>query len=453
MPRATILLAEDDTSVLQAIGDVLHEAGYEVLRAPAGREALLMLSDKVQLLITDLWMPGMDGLALLAETKQRQPLTEVILITGNATVPSAISAMKAGAFDYLTKPFTPPDLMDVVGRAMEHRRMREEITRWRAGEEADAAESQIRNLIGKSPSMEVVYDTIRRVATFKSTVLVTGESGTGKEMVVRAIHELSPRKNSPFIAINCAAVPSNLMESELFGHERGAFTGAASKTIGYFEAANHGTLFIDEVGELDVNLQAKLLRVLETGTITPVGSAKEKSIDVRVIAATNTDLQMAVDDKLFRPDLFYRLNVVRIDMPPLRERLEDIPLLVRDLLERLCVEHKLPMPDVEDKAIEAMQRYRWPGNVRELRNMLESVLILGQKPVITEVDLPESIRRTLTTADVSGPAIPNIDLDVAEKNTIERALRQTHGDRNRAAQLLNVSVRTLYRKMARYGLR
>jgi len=456
MPRATILLAEDDASVLQAIGDTLGDAGYEVLRAVSGREALLKLSGEVDLLITDLWMPGMDGLALLTEARQREPLLEVILITGNATVTSAIQAMKAGAFDYLTKPFTPPDLLEVVERSLEHRRMRLEIARWRAGE--GESEEQIQNLIGKSVKMQAIYDTIRRVAPFKSTVLVTGESGTGKEMVVRALHELSPRKNGPFVAINCAAVPANLMESELFGHERGAFTGANMKTMGYFEAANHGTLLIDEVGELDFNVQAKLLRVLETGHVSPVGSPKEKVVDVRVIAATNTDLKMAVEDKHFRSDLFYRLNVVHIEMPPLRDRLEDIPLLIENLLDRLCAEHRLNVPDVEDRAIEAMQRYYWPGNVRELRNMLESILILGQKPVITEADLPEAIRRTVVAPSVEGSggakvSLPLVDLDAAEKTTIEKALRQAGGDRTRAAQLLNISVRTLYRKMARYGLR
>ncbi|MCL2647591.1 MAG: sigma-54 dependent transcriptional regulator [Phycisphaerales bacterium] len=461
MPRATILLAEDDASVLLAIGDTLADAGYEVLRSASGRDALLKLSSEVDLLITDLWMPGMDGLALLTEARQREPLLEVILITGNATVTSAIQAMKAGAFDYLTKPFTPPDLLDVVERSLEHRRMRLEIARWRSGNGEGGEgqpEEQIKNLIGKSPKMQAIYDTIRRAAPFKSTVLVTGESGTGKEMVVRALHELSPRKTGPFVAINCAAVPANLMESELFGHERGAFTGANTKTLGYFEAANHGTLLIDEVGELDFNVQAKLLRVLETGHVTPVGSPKEKIVDVRVIAATNTDLKMAVEDKHFRSDLFYRLNVVHIDMPPLRDRLEDIPLLVENLLDRLCAEHHLQIPDVEDKAIEAMQRYYWPGNVRELRNTLESILILGQKPIITEAALPESIRRSIpaTTADGSTPSLaslPLIDLDAAEKTTIEKALRQSDGDRTHAAQLLNISVRTLYRKMARYGLR
>ena len=454
MPRATILLAEDDASVLQAVGDALQDAGYKVLRAASGRDALLMLSEEVHLLVTDLWMPGMDGLALLTEARQRQPLLEVILITGNATVPSAIQAMKAGAFDYLTKPFTPPDLLDVVERALEHRRLREEITRWREREGAEAVDAQILNLIGRSPRMTAVYETIRRVAPFKSTVMVTGESGTGKEMVVRAIHELSPRKNGPFVAINCAAVPGSLMESELFGHEKGAFTGAGGKTIGYFEAANHGTLFIDEVGELDINLQAKLLRVLETGHVVPVGSTREKAVDVRVLAATNTDLQMLVDDKHFRQDLYYRLNVVHIDMPPLRERLDDIPLLVHHLLDRLCSENKLNVPDVEDKAIEALQRYHWPGNVRELRNTLESMLVLSQKALITEIDLPEQVRRASVVPNGAAPnSVPGIDLDAAEKTTIEKALRQTQGDRNRAALLLNVSVRTLYRKMARFGLR
>ena len=446
MARATILLAEDDASVLQAIADALENApggGYRVLRASSGKEALAKLTERVDVLVTDLWMPGIDGLALLTESKERQPLTEVILITGNATVPSAIAAMKAGAFDYLTKPFTPPDLLDVLDRALEHRRMRLEVSAWRAGSEPEA---QIQNLIGGSQKMLAVFEAIRRVAPFKSTVLVTGESGTGKEMVVRAIHELSPRKGGPFIAINCAAVPATLMESELFGHEKGAFTGAAARTAGYFEAAHGGTLFIDEVGELDINLQAKLLRALETGAITPVGSTREKPVDVRVVAATNTDLQLAVEDRRFRADLFYRLAVVRIDVPPLRERADDLPALVGSLLARLCQEHQLKVPGVEPAALAALQRYPWPGNVRELRNTLESLLILHQKALIAEGDLPAHIRR----ADAAASLVPN--LDAAEKATIEKALAQNRGDRPAAAALLQISVRTLYRKMARYGL-
>jgi DNA-binding NtrC family response regulator len=455
MPRATVLLAEDDASVLQAIGDALQEAGYAVLRAASGREALVKRSDRVDVLITDLWMPGIDGLALLTQSKQSHPLVQVILITGNATVPSAIQAMKAGAFDYLTKPFTPPDLLDVVERAVEHRRMRLEISRWKEMEEPGQAPAEIKlkQLIGSSSGMQSVYETIRRVAGFKSTVLVTGESGTGKEMVVRAIHELSPRSGGPFIAINCAAVPASLLESELFGHERGAFTGAQVRSTGYFEAASQGTLFIDEIGELDINLQAKLLRALETGTITPVGSPREKPVDVRVIAATNADLQMAVEDKRFRPDLFYRLNVVRIHVPPLRERLEDLPALVRHLLERLCREHGLAVPEIEPGAMSALQRYSWPGNVRELRNTLESILILGQKPVVTEADLPPQVRKAGEANALGSGTGGMIDLDAAEKATLEKALRQSAGDRVRAAELLNISVRTMYRKMARYGLR
>jgi two-component system response regulator HydG len=458
MSRATIVLAEDDPSVLQAVGDSLQDAGYAVLRAASGREALLKLSAGVDLLITDLWMPGIDGLALLARAKADFPLTEVVLITGNATVPSAVAAMKAGAFDYLTKPFTPPDLLDAVERAVERRRMRLELDRWQA--DPAPPDSRLQQLIGDSPGMRAVYETIRRVAPFKSTVLVTGESGTGKEMVVRAIHELSPRgggdggQGGPFIAVNCAAVPAGLLESELFGHERGAFTGAAGRTAGYFEAAHRGTLFIDEIGELDINLQAKLLRALETGTITPVGSPREKPVDVRVIAATNADLQAAVDDKRFRPDLFYRLNVVRIDVPPLRERLEDLPALVQTLLGRLCREHGLAVPSVEPAAVAALQRYPWPGNVRELRNTLESLLILRQKAVLTEADLPPQVRRAGGGGGGGGwgGEAGFIDFDAAEKATLEKALRQARGDRGQAAALLHVSVRTLYRKMARYGL-
>ena len=443
--RASILLAEDDQSVLTALAMVLEHAGYTVLKASSGTEALRMLGPQVQLLVSDLWMPGMDGLAVLEMARQRHPLLEVVIITGNATVPSAVQAMKLGAFDYLTKPFAPPDLLDVVERALEHARTRRDMSQLGAdiNEPVD-----IEKLIGRSQAMVEIARTIRRVAAFKSTVLVEGESGTGKELVVRAIHELSPRKARPFIAINCAAVPSNLMESELFGHERGAFTGANARTAGYFEAASGGTLLIDEVGELELPVQAKLLRALETGMFMPVGSTREKSTDVRVLAATNSDLNKAVEEKRFRADLFYRLNVVRIVIPPLRDRAEYIPLLVGTLVERLCAENALAMPDIDPSIVEVMQRYAWPGNVRELRNMLESLLVLQQKPTIGVADLPEYIRN------------PNAErlsatftLDVAEREAIERALRQCGGDRAQVASTLNISVRTLYRKMARYGLR
>ncbi len=443
--RATILLAEDDLSVLTALAMVLGQAGYTVLKAGSGGDALRMLGPGVQLLISDLWMPGMDGLTLLEQARQRQPLLEVVIITGNATVPSAVQAMKLGAFDYLTKPFAPPDLLDVVERALEHSRTRRDTSRLGAdGQE----QMEIETLIGRSEAMLEIARTIRRVAAFKSTVLVEGESGTGKELVVRAIHELSPRKNRPFIAINCAAVPASLMESELFGHERGAFTGASARTAGYFEAASGGTLFIDEVGELDMSVQAKLLRVLETGMFMPVGSTREKSADVRVLAATNCDLGRSVEEKRFRADLFYRLNVVRIQIPPLRRRVEDIPLLVGTLVDRLCRENAVGAPEIEPAVVEAMRHYTWPGNVRELRNILESMLVLQQKPVISACDLPEYIRNPDPQKQTAG-----ITLDVAERDAVEKALQQCNGDRPSAAAQLNISVRTLYRKMARYGLR
>ncbi|HUO07161.1 MAG TPA: sigma-54 dependent transcriptional regulator [Phycisphaerae bacterium] len=449
MPRANILLAEDDLSVLQAIADSLSDAGYKVARAPSAREALLQLSDTTDLLITDLWMPGIDGLALLQQAKQRHPLLEVLLITGNATVATAIQAMKSGAFDYLTKPFAPPDLLDIVERALEHRRLQRELAEWQSTPATDtaAADPLTTTLIGQSEKMRAVLDTIRRAAPFKSTVLISGESGTGKELAARALHELSPRKSGSFIAINCAAVPASLIESELFGHERGAFTGATARTTGYFEAAHNGTLLIDEIGELDLNLQSKLLRVIETGTITPIGSTRQRTPDVRILAATNADLQLAVDEKRFRADLFYRLNVVHIQMPPLRDRPADIPLLARHLLDRLCREHNLPLPTLDPAALTALQRYPWPGNVRELRNTLESLLILQQPATLTPQLLPPHIRNAAATTTQT------IDLDAAEKATIEKALAQSAGDRPHAAQLLHISLRTLYRKMARYGLR
>jgi DNA-binding NtrC family response regulator len=443
--RGTILLTEDDASVLSALALVLEQAGYRVLKAANGRDALLMLSGQVQLLITDLWMPNMDGLALLEEVRRAFPRLEVVMITGNATVASAVQAMKAGAFDYLTKPFTPPDLLEVVERAIEHGRLYRDISQW--SREEDAGEN-IENLIGNSAAMREISRTIRRVAPFKSTVLVDGQSGTGKEMVVRAIHQLSPRRDKPFVAINCAAVPGALMESELFGHERGAFTGADYRTTGYFEAATGGTLFIDEVAEMDPPVQAKLLRVLEMGLVTPVGSTREKAIDVRVLAATNSDLEAAVESKRFRADLFYRLNVVRIHLPPLHQRREDIPLLVGILLQRLCEENGLPMPRVDPDLISALQNYSWPGNVRELRNVLENLLIVGPREVLRVEDLPKNIR----VPAESGLPPAGLALELAERQAIEQYLRQYQGDRTQVAIALRISTRTLYRKMARYGL-
>ncbi len=436
-----ILLVEDDQGARQAIAQWLKQAGYEVTSVSDGREALGAIDSSVHLVISDLWMPRMDGLALLEEVRRREPAVEFVMITGNATVPSAVRAMKLGAFDYLLKTFAPPDLLDVVQRAMEHRRVKREVNELLPGGDRTP---RIENFIGRSPQMLEIARTIERVAAFKSTVLVEGESGTGKELVVRAIHQLSPRAAKPLIAINCAAVPSSLMESELFGHERGAFTGANERTSGYFEAASGGTLFIDEVGELEAGVQAKLLRVLESGMVTAVGSTRERAIDVRVLAATNADLAALVESRRFRADLFYRLNVVRIKLPPLRERIEDIPLLVESLTQRLCTEHGLPAKMVSPDFISALQQYSWPGNIRELRNLLESLLVLEQKPELQAADLPPHIRQ----------ARPDhtLNLEGAEREAIERALRTQSGDRAAAAEQLGISVRTLYRKMAKYGL-
>jgi DNA-binding NtrC family response regulator len=359
-----ILLVEDEAREQRAVATFLKHRGYEVLTAADSTAASQLLAQIPDIIVTDLKLAGSDGLGVLREAHQALPETPVIITTGHGSIASAVQAMKQGAFDYLTKPINPDEILLVIQRAAERSRLQREVRRLRQQVEERGGLSGI---VGNSEPMRHVFDQIRLVAPTRSTALITGESGTGKELVARAIHHLSPRKDGPFVALNCAAIPRDLAESELFGHAKGAFTGATDRHIGKFAAADRGTLLIDEIGEMELPVQAKLVRTLETRTINAVGSNEEQCVDVRVVAATHRNLRSLVAGGKFREDLYYRLYVVHIDLPPLRQRQEDIPLLAATFLAQLNEEHDRSTQEISLDAMEALQHYHWPGNVRELR--------------------------------------------------------------------------------------
>src|SRR6478672_4541088 len=385
-----ILLVEDDASVREAVGAALRDEGYAVTTAADGQEAIDLFAPGTDLVIADLMMPKVDGRSLLRWLTQNHPETAVILMTGFGTIPQAVEAIKAGAAAYLTKPLDPEELLVQVKKTLEDKRLRQELSRLR-GQLREGW--HYRHIIGKSPAMRQVFSVIDRAAPVKTTVLVTGESGTGKEMVARALHEASPRKGGPFLALNCGAIPENLIESTLFGHEKGAFTGADKHTRGYFQASDGGTLLLDEIGELPLAMQSKLLRVLEDSQVTPVGTTAPQKVDVRIVAATNRDLEEEVAANEFRQDLFFRLNIVNIRLPSLRERPEDLPLLTRFFLDEICRTNNFEPREIDHSLLEAFARYDWPGNVRELKNTLESLVVLSGRTTLTAEDLPEKFFR------------------------------------------------------------
>jgi two-component system response regulator HydG len=441
-----VLLVDDDRLSREAMAEWLASEGFEVLAVADGQEAVQHIHDGVAVIVTDLKMPRTDGLALLRLAKEQAPHAAVILVTGHGTVESAVAALKDGAFDYLTKPVKPQDLANKVRQAVSQRAMATEIARLHAQLNQRYG---FENLVGKSPAMRSVFEKIRLVADTRSTVLITGDSGTGKELVARALHHQSSRRNRPFVPVNCAAIPEALIESELFGHEKGAFTGAVERRKGLFQAADGGTLFIDEIGEMEPGLQSKLLRAIETRRLLPVGSSRELEVDVRLLAATSRDLQQEVQKGRFRADLYYRLKVVEIHLPPLRERPEDIPLLVRFFLDEIAREHGRPVPDIEPEALERLLAYHWPGNVRELRNTLEGIIVLSTRPRIEVSDLPEPLRGGDASAVVVRRGLTMAEI---EKEAIRRALEETGGRRTEAARILDLSVRTLQRKIKEYQL-
>ena len=443
-----ILLVEDDLSVREAVARTLRDDGYLVQTASDGQEAIDAFPKDADLVIADLMMPRVDGRSLLRWIIQNHPETEVILMTGFGTIPQAVDAIKAGATAYLTKPLDPEELLLHIQKALEDKRLRQELSHLR-GQLREGW--HYRHIIGGSASMRKVFSIIERAAAVKTTVLITGDSGTGKEMVARALHEAGPRKASPFLALNCGAIPENLIESTLFGHERGAFTGADRMAKGYFRDAAGGTLLLDEIGELPLGLQSKLLRVLEDGEVTPIGTTTPTKVDVRIIAATNRDLEREVKNGDFRQDLFFRLNIVRIDLPSLRDRPEDLPLLTRHLLDEICRTNAFEPREIDPSLLAAFEQYDWPGNIRELKNTLESLVILSGKHTLAAEDLPAKFFKLPVPSNV--PEVAEVNLEKLSKQAILKALESCRGNRTEAAKQLGISRRTLHRRLNDFGLR
>jgi DNA-binding NtrC family response regulator len=448
-----ILVIDDDASLRRVVEYNLQEAGYQVLSAAGGEDGLRLFAEEVPaLVITDMKMPGMDGMQLLKAVKERSPETLVIMITAFGTVDVAVEAMKAGAYDYITKPFNRDDLRLTVAKALQFRGLAVENRRLK-DELSDKAD--YRTIVGSSKVMERIFEIVRKVADTEASVLITGESGTGKELVARSIHHHSSRRDAPFIAINCAAIPRDLLESELFGHIKGAFTGAIKDKAGKFQLADGGTLFLDEVGELPLELQPKLLRALQERVVEPVGGTKPHKLDVRVVAATNLDIEKALVDATFREDLYYRLAVIPIHLPALRERPEDIALLLR----YFCGKHGAAKVTFDNSALAVLSSYRWPGNVRELENLVERLLIMRGGDTITLDDLPDKIC-TGGTAPVTTPSLGNVinlpeegySLEQLEREVVVEALERNGWNQTAAAKFLRIPRHTLIYRMEKYGI-
>jgi two-component system, NtrC family, response regulator AtoC len=446
-----ILVVDDDARMRELIVKVLAREGYSVRSLPRGQDVLQALEDApADLVISDIRMPEMDGLTLLQEVRRRAPETSVLMMTAFGSIDTAVQAIKAGAYDYLTKPFKMDEVIVVVRRALEERQLRAEV---RALREEISTKYNFSNILGKSKPMLDMFALIKKVAGSRSTVLIQGKSGTGKELVAKAIHYNSPRRARPLVTINCSVIPKDLLESELFGHLKGAFTGAIANKRGLFEEADGGSLFLDEIGDLSPELQVKLLRVLQEREIRRVGDTRTVSVDVRLIAATNRDLARAVKEGLFREDLYYRLNVIPIMLPELKDRAEDIPVLATHFLMKYAKEADPPIEGISKDAMRLLLEYDWPGNVRELENVIERALILGYGPQILPEDLPTHLhtRQTLAPHQSKGDSAYRPTLEELERDYIATILRETRWHQMRAAHILGIDRRTLYRKIRTYG--
>jgi len=439
---------DDERNTREGLQRALQDR-YDVLLAEDSQTAAQTLeSTPIDVMLTDLRMPGVDGMGLLRRAMSLTNPPVCIMMTAYGSIENAVQAMQAGAYHYITKPVNLDELELVIQRALHSRRI--ETEKVNLHEQIDH-KFGLENIIGESPAMQQVFETVRQVAPSRATVLITGETGTGKELIAKAIHNFSPRKNAAFIAVHAAALPTSLLESELFGHEKGAFTGAVERRIGRFELADGGTLFLDEVGELEAQMQVKLLRVLEERAFERVGGAKTLQVDVRLVAATNKQLKKLVSEGKFRDDLFYRLSVVTVDLPPLRERRDDVPLLVKAFLNEFSRENGKQVRELTPEALNVLLAYDWPGNVRELRNAIEQMVVLARAERLTVRDVPATIRggADLTRINV---VRTGMTVEDAERQLIVQALKELDGNRTKAAQKIGISRRTLHRKLKQYGL-
>jgi len=456
--RSQILLIDDESHNREALTLLLSHAGYQVQSAASGEEALKILQETpFEIVITDLFLPGVSGIDILKRVKEDSPFTNVILITGNASAETAVEAMKEGAFDYITKPLNFEKLKILVAKALEKSRLVAENLYLR---QQLRGKYKFDRIIGNSPAMQQVFSRMEKIVHTDSTILILGESGTGKELVAKAIHFNGPRREKPFIAINCGAIPAELLESELFGHARGSFTGAVADKPGKFEAANGGTIFLDEIGTMPMHLQMKLLRVLQEHEVERVGTSKKIKLNVRVISATNANIEDEVKRGAFREDLYYRLNVIPILLPPLRERREDIALLARHFLLKSCKEMNRPLMSISPAAMQALEAYDWPGNVREMENVIERSVALTDGEIIERSDLPAGIGG-IDDESIPGLLCPRVTedgvdmvriIEAIERRMIGEALELSDGVKARAAGLLGINRTTLVEKIKRLTL-
>ena len=446
--RFNVMVVDDEKNIRAGLGKAIELDGHNVILAEDGQQALGFLeNEEIDLIIADLKMPRLSGEELLRRVVESYPTLPVIILTGHGTIETAVQAMRDGAYDFLTKPVNLDRLSLLVKRALstrelalQHRALQEELDQRR----------QFSNIIGKSAEMKRIFDVVRQVAPTRASVLITGDSGVGKELVADAIHNMSNRKDKPFVKVHCAALSESLLESELFGHEKGAFTGAVARKRGRFELAHLGSIFLDEIGEIAPSVQIKILRVLQEKTFERVGGEQTLEVDVRIISATNKDLKREIDRGTFREDLYYRLNVVNIHIPPLLERKEDIPILTSAFIKEFATENAKPVEGIDSKARSLLYNYSWPGNVRELRNSIESAVVMTKGPVITPDDLPPSI-----SADSESNYVRvrlGATIAEAEKKLIRANLAANNGNKSRTAEVLGIGRKTLHRKLAEHGL-